>query len=71
MRDPQRIPRILDLLERYWEANPDLRFFQMLWTFYKEKDLVNSFYLEDDLFENRLRELVRTENNKRKNDRKK
>ena len=32
MRDPKRIPEILDLLKQLWEKDQDLRFFQMIYT---------------------------------------
>jgi hypothetical protein len=30
MRDPARIKKILELIENYWNKNPDLRMFQLL-----------------------------------------
>ena len=33
MRDPARIPIILDRIKATWEASPDLRLGQILWRF--------------------------------------
>lgn len=30
MRDPNRIPRIIEKLQRFWEQNPDLRLGQLI-----------------------------------------
>ena len=30
MRDPKRIPKVLDQLRDYWTTHPDLRFFQVV-----------------------------------------
>ncbi len=30
MRDPKRIPQILNRIEKIWEQNPDLRFGQLI-----------------------------------------
>lgn len=72
MRDPNRIPRILNLLRAYWEENPDLRLGQIVVnltpdqnhisvlcardTDYPfETDMANPFYVEDDEWEQALR----------------
>ena len=31
MRDPARIPKILEKVRRIWEAEPDLRLGQLIW----------------------------------------
>ncbi|MBN9521215.1 DUF1040 family protein [bacterium] len=56
MRDPARIERMVELLRRYWVANPDLRLAQIV------VNLVRSgvpaphiFYAEDDRLEAALR----------------
>ncbi len=55
MRDPARIPRILEALRLYWEQNPDLRLGQIIhnaaWPDYAGD---NVFFMEDDLLEERL-----------------
>ena len=55
MRDPKRIPVVLELILKYWEKHPDLRIFQVMNILqYKineargvsgDRDL---FYLEDE-----------------------
>ncbi len=57
MRDPARIPRILELVRQYWEKSPDLRLGQLMQQMANPPDL---WILEDDLLEQRLRtELAR------------
>jgi len=53
MRDPNRIPRILDLLRDYWVANPDLRLAQIIVNATGETAPV-VFYAEDDVIEEAL-----------------
>lgn len=43
MRDPNRIPMILQRLEKVWEKNPDLRFGQLILNV-----LRNDFYHVED-----------------------
>ena len=51
MRDPNRIHKILSLLEEYWEANPDLRLCQIIHNLTVGTDFsADPYYLEDDLF---------------------
>jgi uncharacterized protein YihD (DUF1040 family) len=60
MRDPERIPEVLEVLRVAWESHPDLRLGQLLWNL---RDInphlsytVNMFYnMEDDVLEKRLR----------------
>jgi len=33
MRDPKRIKRILDKINRLWELHPDMRLFQLLFNY--------------------------------------
>lgn len=54
MRDPARIPRILDLVREIWCKNPDLRLSQLI---------INAlgvafdpYYIEDDILEKALKE---------------
>jgi len=60
MRDPLRIPRILNTLQQIWEMNPDLRLGQLL-----DNARVASgshgdiFYIEDTDIEIGLRELAK------------
>ena len=48
-RDPERIPKILSLLEKGWRKNPDLRLgqiFENLKHYMRKEDL---FYIEDEV----------------------
>ena len=53
-RDPERIPKILSLLEKGWKKNPDLRLgqiFENLKRYMQKEDL---FYIEDEVIINEL-----------------
>lgn len=57
MRDPDRIPRVLELLSRYWEKCPDFRLAQIVgnchgWNSFMGND---PYYMEDDKLEDYLR----------------
>ena len=85
MRNPERIQRILKLIEDIWRLYPDTRFLQLIdnltsqynekynanlkktvyekedWpegnvTSYRETSFIDGFYLEDDKFEEFLKE---------------
>jgi len=45
MRDPKRIQVILKLVQKFWEANPDLRLCQLLGNCFEINDL---YHVEDD-----------------------
>lgn len=51
MRDPERIPEILDFLADYWLAHPDLRLGQIIGNAGIE------YYTEDDAALRRLRSI--------------
>jgi len=51
MRDPDRIPIILNQIEMLWEKYPDLRLGQLLLTIESEEGL---FYIEDEDLVDRL-----------------
>lgn len=53
MRDPKRIPRILNKLQREWEKNPDWRLCQLISNLHGNgrQDI---FYTEDDVLEDCL-----------------
>lgn len=56
MRDPERIPRMLALLERIWRANPDMRLGQII-----ERATVkagDTFWADDEETEAGLRWLI-------------
>lgn len=45
MRDPKRIPIVLDVLRRRWEQSPDLRLCQLIVNLTRHAD---PFYVEDE-----------------------
>lgn len=51
MRDPARIKRILDKLEKTWTAAPDLRLCQLLSNTIIGPETRDIFYIEDDKVE--------------------
>lgn len=60
MRDPDRINRIIDVIRRYWLANPDLRFGQIVVNMtpdrFDRKDnegfrFADPYHVEDDEWE--------------------
>lgn len=56
MRDPQRIPRVLDLLEKVWAEVPDWRLGQLISNIARDVGWSDAYYLEDDDLEKELRE---------------
>jgi len=54
MRDPRRIPRILEKIEKLWSDMPDLRFGQLLINLGMIDDSSASWNTEDDLYEDQL-----------------
>lgn len=57
MRDPTRIHRIISMLESYWEQNPDLRLCQIVLNTVNTAAFSSSpYYVEDDVFEEALRQ---------------
>lgn len=57
MRDPARIHRIISMLESYWEQNPDLRLCQIVLNTVNTAAFSSSpYYVEDDVFEEALRQ---------------
>lgn len=58
MRDPKRIKRILEQLERIWTKNPDFRFGQLIMSITKTGEhSPKLFNLEDDEFIKKIGEL--------------
>jgi len=51
MRDPNRIPEVLELIRQLWEKYPDWRLGQLL---VNVSDTDNIFYVEDDRVEKGL-----------------
>lgn len=63
MRDPARIGRVLEKLRALWLSKPDLRFGQLVKNLvgYDENgENAEIFYLEDDLVEERITEVLTT-----------
>ena len=64
MRDPKRIPRILNLLEEYWSRYPDLRLGQIVGNFTPPFETTadgrklsspgNSYNVEDEVIEQKM-----------------
>lgn len=48
MRDPNRIPVVLDALRTYWEEHPDWRLCQLVVNVAERGN--DPFYVEDDAF---------------------
>jgi len=51
MRDPNRIPRVLKKVEKFWKKYPNLRLGQLLMIFSEGNDC---FYIEDNILEKKL-----------------
>ena len=64
MREPRRIHRILDKIEKIWRENPDLRLVQLLLNLgiiaYDPPSSSKNFYYDDDMAEARLDEFIKT-----------
>ena len=54
MRDKKRINRIINLIEKIWKKNPDLRLLQLLGNCFEAGD---NYYKEDDELEKKLKEI--------------
>lgn len=65
MRDPSRMPVILDLLKRIWEHYPDLRFNQMIYNIRYRLCRGDGFHIEDDAFEKELQIIIQDLENDR------
>lgn len=52
MRDPKRIPKILERLRVIWEQNPDMRLGQLIENVFPntEFDYISAYFLEDEPF---------------------
>lgn len=61
MREKERIKRILNLLEKYWNKHPDQRFGQMLINLRIIPDNYGVWKNEDDGFEKYLKEVIKNE----------
>lgn len=47
MRDPRRIPQVLEAVRAFWEQHPDLRLGQLIWTLAND----DPYNTEDDEIE--------------------
>lgn len=62
MRDPDRIPVIIELLKQYWQRYPDLRLGQIVGNFTPRISAMepgSSYNVEDDVIEESLRAELR------------
>jgi hypothetical protein len=66
MRDPERIPRILEKLRILWAEMPDLRLGQLVDNARMVSDGhdIDLFYIEDDLIEEGLERISENHENK-------
>lgn len=55
MRNPNRIPKILVLLEKVWEKYPDLRLGQLIENITRDAGWNDAYCIEDDDLEKELR----------------
>lgn len=55
MRDPKRIKPILELIEKIWTKNPDLRLCQLIGNCFEAGD---NYYKEDNILEEKLKKLL-------------
>lgn len=53
MRNPERIDKLTELINRIWHHYPDLRFWQIINILKFPKELIGKdlFYVEDDVWE--------------------
>lgn len=58
MRDPKRIKPLLQLIEIYWNQNPDLRLCQILSNI-APPGLLDLYHLEDDKVEETLKAILK------------
>jgi hypothetical protein len=59
MRDFDRISRIMALLQELWSTVPDWRFGQLVENLKGYLEMNDLYYLEDDIFEKKLEELIK------------
>jgi hypothetical protein len=50
MRDPNRIPQILERLGKLWKENPDLRLGQLIGNVYHYPSGIDPYFDEDETF---------------------
>lgn len=57
MRDPNRIPVIIQRLQKIWEANPDLRLGQIVGNAFHYPMGEDPYHVEDEYFISRIEEV--------------
>lgn len=55
MRDQNRIPKIIDLLEKVWKEVPDWRLGQLIENIARDIGWNDAYYMEDDDLEKELK----------------
>ena len=53
MKDPKRIEKIMELIIKIWEENPNLRLTQLIGNCFSAGDL---YYIDDEMLEKALKE---------------
>ena len=56
MRDPNRIPKIIELVRSIWQTYPDLRLTQLIMNALQMHG--DPYYVEDDILEKKLKEII-------------
>ncbi len=59
MRDINRIPKIMSLLEECWKLVPDWRFGQLVENLKRYMGVTDLFYVEDDVLEQKIKEFFK------------
>lgn len=54
MRNPNRIPYILSLIEKGWNKFPDMRFGQLIENLKRHMNREDIFYVEDETMANKI-----------------
>ena len=62
MRDPNRIPKILSILQQCWEKVPNLRFGQLIENLKKYMGVEDLFYIEDEELLEKLTDFLKQAN---------
>jgi len=62
-RDPNRIPKILTLIQTAWEEFPDQRLGQLIVNVVGNASKTDLFYIEDDVLKDDLEEWIGTSKN--------
>lgn len=57
MRDPNRIPEMIELLREVWQSYPDLRLCQLISNL-QTAESVDVYYVEDDVIRERIKQVL-------------